>query len=109
VRFSGGASCRSSYRRPWLALAPATALAEVSAYRASDGSSDPAFVTIGQASMIRNVVPDAFARRFRPLGHGRSRRAKPSQNACASLKHGAVFRRTLGLPSVASACELGGA
>jgi hypothetical protein len=40
------------------ALVPASALADVSAYRASDGSSDPAFVTIGRASMIRNVVPD---------------------------------------------------
>ena len=41
-----------------VALTPASALADVSAFRASDGSSDPAFVTIGEASMIRNVVPD---------------------------------------------------
>ena len=39
-------------------LVSASALADVSAFRASDGSSDPAFVTIGNASMVRNVVPD---------------------------------------------------
>lgn len=41
-----------------LALAPASAPADVRALRASDGSSDPAFVTIGSGSNVRSSVPD---------------------------------------------------
>ncbi|HEY3612377.1 MAG TPA: hypothetical protein VGK92_01655 [Gaiellales bacterium] len=46
------------------AVAPSTALAGVGAYRASDGSSDPAFVQIGSASTIQSAVPDGAGGAF---------------------------------------------
>jgi hypothetical protein len=39
-------------------LAPSSALAGVHAFRAADGSSDPAFVKLGSATAVDRIVPD---------------------------------------------------